>query len=168
VSELNASVAALSSTLDEERETYVSLVALAGREERAIVAGDVEELTDVTDRQEQLMELLATLETERMTALTAIAAATGLDADSLTVTMVASLADAEQGAALAETGAELRAQAVALQRANESNAALLQNSRQIVERWIQYLRTIVTGTLTYTAEGSPDEAGGNRVIDRSA
>ena len=73
-----------------------------------------------------------------------------------------------EGAALTEAGIELRARALALKEANEHNAALLRGSREIVDRWIQYLRTIIAGSLTYTAEGSPNESGDNRVIDRSA
>lgn len=168
MSELSTRAEALGATLAEEEQLYASLLDIAGREERAIASGDVGELTDLTDEKEQLLELLAALETERMTALTAIAAATGTGVAVLTLTGVASMLEPAQGAALTGAGLELRARAAALKRANDRNAELLRSSGEIVDRWIQYLRTVITSTLSYTAEGSPDEAGGTRVLDRSA
>ena len=50
----------------------------------------------------------------------------------------------------------------------ERNAALLRSSRDIVDRWIQYLRTVLTGALAYNAEGGLTDAVGRRVLDRSA
>jgi flagellar biosynthesis/type III secretory pathway chaperone len=168
VTAVRAGADALAAALTEEQELLGSLLDLAGREERAIVGGDVAELTELTDQKEQLLELLATLETERMTALTAIAGSSSLDVDALTLSAVAELVEPAEGAALTEAGIELRARALALKEANEHNAALLRSSREIVDRWIQYLRTIIAESLTYTAEGSPNESGDNRVIDRSA
>lgn len=168
MSELSAGAEALGGALTEEQRLYVSLLALAGSEQRAIAGGDVAELTELTDEKEQLLELLATLETERMTALTAMAAAAGVSADGLTLSGVASMVEPRQGAALTEAGVELRARALALRDANERNALLLRGSSEVVERWIQYLRTIISEALTYNPRGSPDEAGVNRVIDRSA
>ena len=168
MSELSTSADALTAALAEEQRLYASLLVLAGREERAIVGGDVAELTEMTAEKERLLELLAALETERMTALTAIAAAAGVGAEALTLTGVASVVAPAQAAALTQVGVQLRTKALALKEANERNAELLRSSREIVERWIQYLRTVISGALNYTAEGSPDEPGGNRVIDRSA
>ena len=168
MTDVRAGADALASALTEEQELLGTLLDLAGREERAIVGGDVAELTELTDQKEHLLELLATLETERATALTAIAGSSGLRIDALTLSAAAALVEPAEGAALTEAGIELRARALALKEANEHNAALLRGSREIVDRWIQYLRTIIAGSLTYTAEGSPNESGDNRVIDRSA
>ena len=168
MSGLATTAAALTDALREQHSLYETLLDVAGREESAIVGGDVAALTELTEEKEQLIELLATLETERTTAITAIAAATGIDADALTVTRVASILPAEQAAALTAASDELRQQALDVKQANDSNAVLLRSSSEIVGRWIQYLRTVISGSLTYTAEGSPGESSGNRVIDRSA
>lgn len=168
MSDLNAGVEALTATLAEEERIYTSLLTLAGFEERAIDDGDVSELTDLTEQKEQLLEVVATLETERMTALVAIAAATDLETDALTLSRVIEAAEPEQGAALTEVGVLVRARAVALKQANERNAALLRSRSDVVERWIDFLRKVVSGSLTYTAEGSPQEPDGSRVLDQSA
>lgn len=168
MNELGAGADALSTVLSHQGAAYGSLLELASREEQAITDGDVGTLTAIVDEQRQLLDVLHALETERMTALTAIAAATGTQLDALTLTGISLMLDREAGEALTACGLTLRAQAEALGRANDRNAQLLENSREIVDRWIQYLRTIVSGALTYTAEGEPEEASGHRVLDRSA
>lgn len=168
MNELGAGADALSTVLSHQGAAYGSLLELAAREEQAITDGDVGTLTSIVDEQRQLLDVLHALETERMTALTAISAATGTEIDALTVTSVSSMLNPEAGEALTARGMTLRVQAEALGRANERNAMLLENSREIVDRWIGYLRRIVSGTLTYTADGQSEEPSGNRVVDRSA
>lgn len=168
MSEISEGARALAQALTEEGTIYTSLLALAAREEEAITGGDVSELTDITGEKEHLLELLATLETERMTALNAIAAAAGAADQPLTLSAASSLLDAGPGARLTEAGMELRARAEALRQANERNAELLRASGELVGRWIQYLKTIVGASLTYTAEGSRREEGGPGALDQSA
>ena len=165
---LGASTEALTAALDEEHRLCSTLLDLSVREEEAILSGDVAVLTALVDEQEQLLELLATLETERMTALTAIAGASGLDADSITLTQVATLAGGRRGEVLQTTGAALREVADSLQQANTRNAELLRSSRELIERWIQYLRNVVSGSLTYNPAGSTQGALSARVLDRTA
>lgn len=159
-------VAALTATLEQQRDTLASMLELARREERAIVGGDVETLTVLTDEREQLLELMAALESERMTALVAIAAASGGEPASLTLTGVAEIAGAA-GDALALVGRDLRERAVAVRDANARNALLLRTSRDIVDRWLQYLRSLMTSVL-YDADGRASEAGRRSQLDRSA
>ncbi|MEE8421784.1 MAG: flagellar protein FlgN [Dehalococcoidia bacterium] len=168
MNELGAGADALSTALSHQGEVYGSLLDLAAREEQAIIDGDVGVLTAIVDQQEQLLDVLRALETERMTALTVIAAATGEDADALTVTSVSSMLEGAERDALMTLGVALRAQAITLGHANERNSELLSNSRDIVDRWLHYLRSVVSSALTYTASGERDEPGGNRVVDRSA
>lgn len=166
--DLTTPAQALTETLAEEQQLYAALLELAGREERAIVGGDVRALTEITEEKEHLLETLAALETERMTALTAFATVTGREADEITLTEAASALEETDGALLTRAGEQLRALAVELRGANDRNAALLRSSRDIVDRWIQYLRTVLTGALAYNADGGLTDAGGRRVLDRSA
>ena len=168
MSELDAAAMSLARVLADEGQLYEALLALAGREQRAIVDGDVAELTRLLDEKESLVEHHHALETERMTALVAVAAATGGDAELLTLTEVAAALPAGHGSAITEAGVWLRAQALALREATDSNALLLHQSRDIVDRWLQYLRLLVGGRLGYTAEGTPGEASGPRTLDRTA
>ncbi|MCC6238656.1 MAG: flagellar protein FlgN [Dehalococcoidia bacterium] len=159
-------VAALTSALEQQRDTMVSMLDLARREERAIVGGDVEALTKLTDEREGLLELMAALESERMTALVAIGGSVGLPPASLTLTQVAEAAG-PAGASLTSVGMELRQRATAARDANARNALLLRTSRDIVDRWLQYLRSMMTSVL-YDAGGRTAEAGRRPQLDRSA
>lgn len=160
-------VAGLSTALEQQRDAFASMLELAHREERAIVGGDVEALTALTEEREHLLELLAALESERMTAIVAIADATGRPVAALTLTSVAAELPAEAGSALTSIGFELRERAVAARSANARNALLLRTSHEIVERWLQYLRTLVSSVL-YDAGGRAAEAGRISRLDRSA
>lgn len=168
MSDLGEFALELTQTLDEERQLYGSLLDLARREEHAIVRGDVELLTRLTEEKEHLLELFATLETERMTAITAIAAAVGCDADSATIGMLAGALPGDAGATLAVAGTELRHQAIELRELNERNAELLRSSRDIVDRWLHYLRTLVGGALNYSEDGEPAVSSEPRRLDRTA
>jgi flagellar biosynthesis/type III secretory pathway chaperone len=165
---LTAGAGALSEALDAEHNIYTSMLDLTHREEDAILAGDVAALTHLTEEKEALIEHLHALETERMTAIMAIAAATGLNPDEATLSQIAEQLPALAAAELTGRGVELRARAVSLQQANDRNAAMLRSSRDLIDRWIHYLRTVVTGSL-YTAGGIPaDGALARRSLDRSA
>jgi flagellar biosynthesis/type III secretory pathway chaperone len=168
MNDLTTPAHALTETLAEEQQLYGSLLELAAREERAIVGGDVRILTEITDEKEQLLELLAALESERMTALTAFAAVTGHAPGEITLTEAAASLEAGEGALLTRAGEQLRTTALELRDANDRNAALLRSSRDLVDRWIQYLRTVLTGALAYNADGGLNDAVGRRVLDRSA
>ena len=134
MSELISAADALIVTLREESRLCSALLALTDREERAIVASDVSDLTALTDEKERVLELLATLETERMTALVAIGLATGCDASTLTLTEVAALVPSAARAQLLGEQVTVRTVAAALEQATRRNAALLRASRELVGR----------------------------------
>lgn len=165
---LTAAAEALAGALEEESRLCARLLGVTQREEQAIIAADIKTLTALVDEKEQILELLATLETERMTALTAIAGATGRTAASLTLGGVMELVDGPAQAQLIALSEGLRADGQALEQANARNAQLLRTSSDLVERWVQYLKTVITGALTYNPDGGAQGGGGNRMLDRSA
>lgn len=158
----------LAQVLAEESRLCAQLLAVTDAEEAAITTSDVERLTTLVDEKEQLLELLAALETERMTAITAIALATGRTADALTLTEVADLAAPEARSTLLVTGEELRRAGLALADANARNTRLLEASAELVERWTQYLKNVISRSLTYQQDGSAQGPQGRRVLDRTA
>lgn len=160
-------VATLDEVLTTERDLYLSMLALSTREEVAIVGDDVAQLTDVVNEKEDLLEHLSTLETERMTAIVAISAATGLDPETATLTDISEVVPAMDGLRLMESGMALRTQAVALEQANRRNERLLEASRGLVDRWIQYLKTVLNNSV-YTPDGQLDDSRDVGSLDRSA
>ena len=158
---------ALGIVLTSQQEIVRAMRALAEQQQQAIVSGNVEVLTDVVEEQQQLMEHLNALETERMTALVAIAAATGLDAESATISAIAATLPLEHATVLTRQGQDLRAEAIALEQMQDVNDQLLETSRSLVDRWLQYLRSVLSGSL-YTANGGTGGMPGARSLDRSA
>lgn len=158
---------ALSEVLTSQHDILRAMRTLAQQQQQAIVAGDVHALTEVVEEQQQLVEHLDALETERMTALVAIAAATGLDAESATISAIAATLPLPRAAELTRQGQDLRAEAIALQQVQDVNDQLLETSRGLVDRWLQYLRSVLSGSL-YTASGGSGAMPGARSLDRSA
>ncbi len=162
------SAGALLAVMEAQGDLYRALLGLASSEQTAIVAGDVARLTEIIGEKEQLLDHLRALETERMTALVAIEAATGLPADRATVSDVASRMPSTEAEELLRAGRELRSQAVALQEAQETNTRLLEKSRALVDRWLQYLRTLLAGSVYTPDGGAANTLPGGRALDRSA
>lgn len=165
--DLAAGAATLSDVLTGQRDLYRSLFGLAMSEQDAIVAGDVERLTELVNEKETVLDHLRAMETERMTALVAIEMATGIEADHATISEIGAHLPKSLADDLDRVGRELRAEAVALEEAHAVNARLLQNSRSLVDRWINYLRTVLAGSL-YTSDGDSPAVSGARTLDRSA
>lgn len=160
-------VAELTSALEHEGELYASMLGLAHREQHALVRGDVVTLTRITEEKESLLELLAALETERMTAVVAIATATGIDLPDATLSSLAAALPADAQRQLSAARIELHRHATELRDANARNAALLRVSRDVVDRWLHYLRSMLS-SVVYDSAGRPDEVGRMSRLDRSA
>jgi flagellar biosynthesis/type III secretory pathway chaperone len=160
-------VEALDDVLSSERDIYVSMLTLTTREELAIVSDDIEELTEIVEEKQILVDYLNALETERMTALVAIELATGFDPQTVTLSEIAARLPIADGRRLLENGMTLRTQAQALEQANLRNERLLHSSRDLVDRWLNYMRQIL-GTYVYTADGRVDSSTSARSLDRTA
>ena len=65
-------------------------------------------------------------------------------------------------------GEELRRAGLALADANARNTRLLEASAELVERWTQYLKHVISRSLTYQQDGSAQGPQGRRVLDRTA
>ncbi|TAJ18028.1 MAG: flagellar protein FlgN [Dehalococcoidia bacterium] len=156
----------LAAVLEAQRDITRQLLGVARRQQQAIIEGDVEGLTASVDESQIFLEHLQALETERMTALVAIAMATGVDADRATLSDIAAALPAESAEAVRRSGQALRAEATALQEAEAVNQHLLEGSRALVDRWVNYLRTVLAGGV-YTPAGGTAAHGG-RTLDRSA
>jgi flagellar biosynthesis/type III secretory pathway chaperone len=167
LNDLQIGAEALEEVLAAERDIYVSMLALTTREELAIVGNSVEELTELVDEKQLLIDHLNALETERMTALVAIELATGIDARTVTLSEIAERLPLLDGQRLLENGMTLRTQARALEQANLRNERLLLGSRELVDRWLLYLRQVLGGYV-YNAGGRMDSNNGPRSLDRSA
>lgn len=156
----------LAAVMEAQRDITRQLLGVARRQQRAIVDGDVEGLTASVEEARTFLEHLQALETERMTALVAISMATGVDPERATLSEIAAALPADAAEAVRRTGQVLRAEATALHETQEVNQRLLESSRALVDRWINYLRSALTGGVYTPAGGAV--ADGGRTLDRSA
>ena len=156
----------LAAVLEAQCDLTRQLLGAAHRQQRAIVDGDIEALTATVEESQVFLEHLQALETERMTALVAIAMATSIEPDSATLSEIAAALPSEPAEAVRRTGLALRAEATALREAEAVNQQLLEGSRSLVDRWVNYLRSVLAGGV-YTPAGGTTGNGG-RTLDRSA
>ncbi len=156
----------LAAVMEAQRDITRQLLSVAQRQQRAIVDGDVEGLTSTVDEAQIFIEHLQALETERMTALVAISMATGVDPDTATLSQIAAALPTGPAEAVRRSGQALRAEASALHETQEVNQRLLESSRALVDRWVNYLRSVLAGGV-YTPAGGTATSGG-RTLDRSA
>lgn len=156
----------LAAVLEAQRDVTRQLLSVARRQQQAIVSGDVEELTASVDEFQVFMEYLQALETERMTALVAISMATGIDPEVATLSQIAAALPSDVAETVLRTGQTLRAEATALHETQEVNQRLLESSRSLVDRWVNYLRSVLAGGV-YAPDGGTAVSGG-RTLDRSA
>lgn len=156
----------LAAVMEAQRDITRQLLSVARRQQQAIVSGDVEALTASVEESQLFLEHLQALETERMTALVAISMATGIDPDTATLSQIAAALPSDAAEAVRRTGQVLRAEATALHETQEVNQRLLESSRTLVDRWVNYLRSVLTGGVYTPAGGAA--ANGGRTLDRSA
>ena len=156
----------LAAVMEAQRDITRQLLSVARRQQRAIVDGDVAELTASVEDAQIFLEHLQALETERMTALVAISLATGIDPDTATLSQIAASLPVDAAEAVRRTGQVLRAEATALHETQEANQRLLESSRVLVDRWVSHLRSILAGGVYTPAGGAA--ADGGRTLDRSA
>lgn len=170
MTDLHIQSLALVAVLDEQRDLYGRMAILADSQRDALLEGDVDRLTQLVERQEQLIELLNALETPRMTAISAIAAATGRAVDTeMSLREIAAALPAAEAETLIASGAALRAQAERTAALNAENSRLLHSSRELVDRWIGFLRGLLTRQAAYGADGAVHgTADKARILDRSA
>lgn len=157
---------ALAAVMEAQRDMTRRLLGVAQRQQQAIVEGDVENLTASVEESQIFLEHLHALETERMTALVAISMATGVDPNTATLSQIAAALPAGIAETLGRTGEVLCAEATALHETQQVNQRLLESSRALVDRWVNYLRSVLAGGM-YTPVGGT-AANGGRTLDRSA
>ncbi len=156
----------LAAVLEAQGDITRQLLGVARRQQRAIVEGDVEGLTATVEESQIFLEHLAALETERMTALVAIAMATSIDPERATLSDIAAALPLGPAEAVRRSGQALRVEATALRETQATNERLLESSRAVVDRWVNYLRSVLAGGV-YTPAGGAATDGG-RTLDRTA
>jgi flagellar biosynthesis/type III secretory pathway chaperone len=155
-----ASLQALLATVVAEEAALVSLVRLAGEEQRALVRSDFPRIEAVSDEMTTVARQLERLEHTREAQLTEA----GMSGASLAdVTQVAASFGIE-GFGMARE--RLGARAAELRAMQEQNARLILAASRLRERWLKLLAGMVSDT--YAVGGRQELTQGRRVVSRTA
>ena len=140
---MEANLMRLEEIMKQELDNFQSLCGLALREQRAIVADELDEMLQCTEEMQLIAFENAELERHRLQLMRELAAQLGMDtqAEKLTLSQVIGhLADDWWEQRLDELGERVRRSVLCLQRLNETNVMLLRYSLQFLD---ELLRTVL-------------------------
>ncbi len=121
--------------MKKETEEYKGLLDLSEKKRLAIIAGNIQDLEDVTKAEEETSSLLKNLENKRGSLLRDMAVVLGHDGQQLTVTDVIGQLDRQpkEQSELTQARDALVEVASKLRLANDQNSILLQQALEMVE-----------------------------------
>lgn len=125
----------LISILEQESVEYETLLGLSQKKTPVIVAGDLEQLEQITDEEQLVASRITNLDNRRMAVIKDIANVTNKDVEDLKlVNLIEMLANRPQESGkLAELHDKLKVVVRNMQRVNEQNKELIAHSLEMVE-----------------------------------
>jgi len=140
--------------LREQAEDFSDLAALASEKSEAVIKNDVEHLQKITNIENSLVGKNQKSERRRKELMKDVAAVLNTDADTLTISHLVELLDGKPGRdELAEVGANLRHSADELNRLNEQNRKLIENSLEYIDFSMNLMRSSQAPAVYYTHDG---------------
>ncbi len=155
----------LITVLAQECDRYEELLGLSSSKTPVIVAGDLQQLSTITDEEQIVVAKIAALDKKREVAMKDIATVLNKDVTTLKLTDLVRMLDKrpEEQRRLAQERDRLQNVAGRVQQINSQNQALLQNSLEMVQFEMNILqsakRAPETANYTRTAGTSGDVIG---------
>lgn len=160
----------LKDVLEEQKECYEGLCALANYKTEAVINKDVEFLTEVIEREEEFVGRLRVLDSQRESLMNDIALVTGLDYATLTLTKIIEKvgAELEVSKALVECREAILKLMDELKSQNEINKQILEQSLEFVEFTLNAIKsTQYTETsINYVKPGMSQELQSISTFDK--
>ena len=136
--------------LGKENEEYKKLIALSEEKTPVIIAGDIEKLNSVTEREQAVVNLIQKLEKERMLVMKDICEVTNHSGEELKLPQLIQMMSrqpAEQKK-LTALHDELKVTMEHMKRVNEQNRELLESSLEMVQFEMNLLQSMKTAPET--------------------
>ena len=136
--------------LGKENEEYKKLIALSEEKTPVIIAGDIEKLNSVTEREQAVVNLIQKLEKERMQVMKDICEVTNHSGEELKLPQLIQMMSrqpAEQKK-LTALHDELKVTMEHMKRVNERNRELLESSLEMVQFEMNLLQSMKTALET--------------------
>ncbi|MCI5936869.1 MAG: flagellar protein FlgN [Eubacterium sp.] len=148
----------LISTLDTEEKLYRDLIPIEEEKTRAVIAGDLEALQDITTREHDLVDQTSALESKREQVAYDIATVLGKDPKGIQLgQIVAALKNQPQDQKkLQDVHDRLRRTVERLQEINHQNQDLIKQSLEMVEYNMNVIRStrMSSGSSNYSSNAS--------------
>jgi hypothetical protein len=151
--------------IGREAAFFESFLRLLTEQRRALVANDIGELHRVTRLQQQALSESRRLNTERERLIAAIKADRDLRGD-LTISRLIELADAEQAGRLRDVRDLLLGLNDQILEVRNTNAMLINQSREVISRTMAMLSRSEFSEATYTRDSHADERPVAVALDR--
>ena len=121
--------------LNKESDSYDGLLEVSRKKTTAIVKGDLEALTGLTDEEQERASVIANLDKKRNEVMADMANVLNKDVNTLKLTALVEMLSTrpQEQKALAEAIERIKRSAGALQQVNRQNGELLKNSIEMVE-----------------------------------
>ena len=157
----------LADLISREAATFENFLELLGRQKEALVSNDLKALNEVTDKQREKMVEGQLLNKERLRLIEKIKAANMIEGD-VTVTRLVEYADKNQATRLMQLRETILDLNDRITEARNTNAMLLNQSRESIARIMAMLSKINNPEHIYCRKGAGDSRGANLAVDRRA
>lgn len=151
--------------IGDEAVLFEKFLGLLDRQKEALVANDTARLEDITRQQQDALTESRALSRRRERAISAIKAANEIEGD-VTVTRLLDYADADQSQRLAQLQQTIVGLNDNITDARNTNAMLLNRSREYIARTIAMLGRLSCSEKTYGRTGAAPSGTTNLAVDR--
>lgn len=153
--------------ISKEAALFESFLDLLEQQKRSLVTNDVTDLTRITEEQQRKLTESQMLDRERRQLVERIKAANEIDGD-LTVTRLIELVDDQQARRLRELKELVLGLNTKITETRNSNAMLLNQSREFIARTMAALARVNNPESTYAPRNAKAEKRGSVMMDRRA
>jgi len=151
--------------ISKEAALFESFLKLLERQKEMLVANDLDGLNEVVQRQREKFIESKLLNKQRENLVAAIKTARDIEGD-LTVTRLLKLVDEDQANRLSQLRDIIYSLNEKITTSRNTNAMLLNRSREFIARTMEMLSKIKNPDNTYARTGMAAERGSNIMVDR--
>ena len=159
----------LQDILRVEIRSFSALLESLILEEQCLVSCDTVELANIVGRQEDVISSIACLEKSRIELVERIAQETGMHAEMLHISTIATLVDDEHGKDLLDSMHVLRGLKDEIRKKKQTNTVLIKQSLMMVESDVRLMVGMINGEsapAVYSHDARPDSVGRSMRVDQ--
>jgi len=153
--------------LEKESQGYEELLALAREQREHLLAGKVNTLDAIVDRQSEAMRRLSNLDRQADSCLRRLKSALQLDSDPVTLAAIAAATPEPYSARYRELRARLRELSDELRRTSLGNLELARNALAYIDFSLRLIG-VADASTSYAPDGTPAARSSRALVDQRA